>query len=126
MLCNSKRTFSLPFSFTLLEMLDVFFFLHFLIYVRGTGPSARSNHVAALYDDKTLLIFGGTSKSRTLNDLYSLDFETVCKYAFHYKVNQVYNSEHHPNITLIVCRTIFVPWADGVVKNKGTGFPSIT
>lgn len=50
------------------------------LYVdRGPGPSARSNHVAALYDDKLLLIFGGTSKSRTLNDLYSFDFETVCK-----------------------------------------------
>ncbi|KAM7467076.1 hypothetical protein LguiB_014638 [Lonicera macranthoides] len=43
----------------------------------GPGPSARSNHVAALYDDKLLLIFGGTSKSRTLNDLYSFDFETM-------------------------------------------------
>ncbi|XP_065863587.1 acyl-CoA-binding domain-containing protein 6 [Euphorbia lathyris] len=43
----------------------------------GTGPSPRSNHVAALHDDKTLLIFGGSSKSRTLNDLYSLDFETM-------------------------------------------------
>ncbi|XVE65657.1 hypothetical protein DITRI_Ditri08aG0017600 [Diplodiscus trichospermus] len=44
---------------------------------RGTRPSPRSNHVATLYDDKTLFIFGGTSKSRTLNDLYSLDFETM-------------------------------------------------
>jgi hypothetical protein len=35
--------------------------------------------VAALYDDKTLFIFGGASKSKTLNDLYSLDFETVCE-----------------------------------------------
>lgn len=34
--------------------------------------------MAALYDDKTLYIFGGASKSKTLNDLYSLDFETVC------------------------------------------------
>lgn len=34
--------------------------------------------MAALYDDRILLIFGGASKSRTLNDLYSLDFETVC------------------------------------------------
>lgn len=33
--------------------------------------------MAALYDDKTLLIFGGVSKAKTLNDLYSLDFETV-------------------------------------------------
>lgn len=44
---------------------------------RGQAPSPRSNHVATLYDDKLLLVFGGTSKSRTLNDLYSLDFETV-------------------------------------------------
>ncbi|XP_028751548.1 acyl-CoA-binding domain-containing protein 6 isoform X1 [Neltuma alba] len=43
----------------------------------GTGPSPRSNHVAALYDDKILFIFGGASKSRTLNDLCSLDFETM-------------------------------------------------
>jgi len=45
---------------------------------RGTGPSPRSNHVAALYGDKVLLVFGGQGKSRILNDLYSLDFETVC------------------------------------------------
>ncbi|CAL1413296.1 unnamed protein product [Linum trigynum] len=43
----------------------------------GARPSARSNHVAALCDRKTLLIFGGASKSRTLNDLYSLDFESM-------------------------------------------------
>ncbi|OVA12026.1 hypothetical protein BVC80_8993g29 [Macleaya cordata] len=47
------------------------------LHYTGTGPSARSNHVAALYDDKILFIFGGASKSRTLNDLYSLDFETM-------------------------------------------------
>ncbi|KAL6842055.1 hypothetical protein ACP4OV_028034 [Aristida adscensionis] len=44
---------------------------------KGTGPSPRSNHVATLYDDRVLLIFGGHSKSKTLNDLYSLDFETM-------------------------------------------------
>ncbi|KAG1326293.1 putative acyl-CoA-binding domain-containing protein 6 [Cocos nucifera] len=44
---------------------------------RGTGPSPRSNHVAALYDDRILFVFGGQSKSRILNDLYSLDFETM-------------------------------------------------
>ncbi|XP_021751068.1 acyl-CoA-binding domain-containing protein 4-like [Chenopodium quinoa] len=43
----------------------------------GTGPSPRSNHVAALYDDRILYIFGGSSKSKTFNDLYSLDFETM-------------------------------------------------
>uniref|UniRef100_A0ACD5Y8Y5 Uncharacterized protein n=1 Tax=Avena sativa TaxID=4498 RepID=A0ACD5Y8Y5_AVESA len=44
---------------------------------KGSGPSPRSNHVAALYDDRILLIFGGHSKSKTLNDLFSLDFETM-------------------------------------------------
>ncbi|CAD6341382.1 unnamed protein product [Miscanthus lutarioriparius] len=44
---------------------------------KGTGPSPRSNHVATLYDDRILLIFGGHSKSKILNDLYSLDFDTM-------------------------------------------------
>ncbi|KAL1803792.1 hypothetical protein ACET3Z_032439 [Daucus carota] len=44
---------------------------------KGTIPCPRSNHVAALHEDKTLLIFGGATKSRTLNDLFSLDFETM-------------------------------------------------
>ncbi|CAM0949729.1 unnamed protein product [Alopecurus aequalis] len=44
---------------------------------KGSGPSPRSNHVSALYDDRILLIFGGHSKSKTLNDLFSLDFETM-------------------------------------------------
>ncbi|XP_073128158.1 acyl-CoA-binding domain-containing protein 4-like [Henckelia pumila] len=47
------------------------------LHCTGPRPSPRSNHVAALYDDKILLVFGGMSKSRTLNDLYSLDFETM-------------------------------------------------
>ncbi|WOL16461.1 acyl-CoA-binding domain-containing protein 4 [Canna indica] len=47
------------------------------LHYKGTGPCARSNHVAALYEDKLLFIFGGQSKSRILNDLYCLDFETM-------------------------------------------------
>lgn len=47
------------------------------LHCTGAGPSPRSNHVAVLYDDRTLFIFGGSSKSKTLNDLYSLDFETM-------------------------------------------------
>nr|XP_043609213.1 acyl-CoA-binding domain-containing protein 5 [Erigeron canadensis]XP_043609214.1 acyl-CoA-binding domain-containing protein 5 [Erigeron canadensis] len=43
----------------------------------GTVPPSRCNHVATLYDDKLLLVFGGTSKSKSLNDLYSFDFETM-------------------------------------------------
>lgn len=53
--------------------------MYWAVYLidRGPRPSPRANHVAALYDEKMLLVFGGTSKSHTLNDLYSLDFEAV-------------------------------------------------
>ncbi|KAI0512305.1 hypothetical protein KFK09_012944 [Dendrobium nobile] len=47
------------------------------LHYTGAGPSPRSNHVSALYDDRFLFVFGGQSKSRILNDLYSLDFETM-------------------------------------------------
>ncbi|CAN8300524.1 unnamed protein product [Cochlearia groenlandica] len=43
----------------------------------GARPCARSNHVAMLFDDKILFVFGGSGKNKTLNDLYSLDFETM-------------------------------------------------
>jgi hypothetical protein len=60
---------------------DINVSMHLKEYItcRGTAPSPRCNHVASLYDGKILYIFGGASKSRTLNDLYSLDFETVCE-----------------------------------------------
>lgn len=60
-----------------LHMFDLKSLTWLPLHCTGTGPSPRSNHVAALYDDKTLFVFGGTSKSRTLSDLYSLDFETM-------------------------------------------------
>lgn len=98
---------------------------------RGTRPCPRSNHVATLYDDKTLLIFGGASKSKTLNDLYSLDFETVC----------ISNIATSPLADYVVeqcnCFGCFFLLAyngsfvitissDDMVKNKDTGFSSIT
>ncbi|XP_043811122.1 acyl-CoA-binding domain-containing protein 6 isoform X2 [Manihot esculenta] len=60
-----------------LHMFDLKSLTWLPLHCTGTGPSPRSNHVAALFDDKMLLIFGGASKSRTLNDLYFLDFETM-------------------------------------------------
>ncbi|KAI4317627.1 hypothetical protein L6164_025483 [Bauhinia variegata] len=60
-----------------LHMFDLKSMTWLPLHCTGTGPSPRCNHVAALYDDKVLYIFGGESKSRTLNDLYSLDFETM-------------------------------------------------
>ncbi|KAA8548505.1 hypothetical protein F0562_000228 [Nyssa sinensis] len=60
-----------------LHMFDLKSLTWLPLHCTGPGPSPRSNHVAALYEDKMLLIFGGASKSRTLNDLYSLDFETM-------------------------------------------------
>jgi hypothetical protein len=44
---------------------------------RGSGPSPRTRHVATMYDDRYLLVFGGASKSKPLSDLFALDFETV-------------------------------------------------
>ncbi|XP_052478305.1 acyl-CoA-binding domain-containing protein 6 isoform X2 [Gossypium raimondii] len=60
-----------------LHMFDLKSLTWLTLQCTGTRPSPRSNHIATLYDDKTLFVFGGASKSRTLNDLYSLDFETM-------------------------------------------------
>ncbi|PSR92637.1 Acyl-CoA-binding domain-containing protein [Actinidia chinensis var. chinensis] len=61
-----------------LHMFDLKSLTWLPLHCTGPVPSPRYNHVAALYDDKMLLIFGGASKSKkTLNDLYSLDFETM-------------------------------------------------
>ncbi|KAL4642835.1 hypothetical protein ACB092_02G048700 [Castanea dentata] len=60
-----------------LHMFDLKSLTWLPLHYTGTGPSPRSNHVATLYDDKTLFLFGGASKSKTLNDLYSFDFETM-------------------------------------------------
>lgn len=60
-----------------LHMFDLKSLMWLPLQCTGTGPSPRSNHVAAIYNDKILFIFGGASKSRTMNDLYSLDFETM-------------------------------------------------
>ncbi|XP_068662152.1 acyl-CoA-binding domain-containing protein 4-like [Aristolochia californica] len=60
-----------------LHMFDLKSLMWLPLHSTGNGPSPRSNHVAALYEDRVLLIFGGASKSRINNDLYSLDFETM-------------------------------------------------
>ncbi|CAA6654234.1 unnamed protein product [Spirodela intermedia] len=60
-----------------LHMFDLKSMMWLPLHYTGAGPSPRSNHVAALYDDRILLVFGGQSKSKILNDLYSLDFETM-------------------------------------------------
>ncbi|KAI8004659.1 Acyl-CoA-binding domain-containing protein 6 [Camellia lanceoleosa] len=60
-----------------LHMFDLKSLTWLPVHCTGQGPSPRSNHVAALYGDKMLLIFGGASKSKTLNDIFSLDFETM-------------------------------------------------
>ncbi|XP_078440500.1 galactose oxidase/kelch repeat superfamily protein isoform X2 [Wolffia australiana] len=60
-----------------LHMLDLKSMMWLPLHYTGAGPSPRCNHVAALYDDRILFVFGGKSKSKILNDLYSLDFETM-------------------------------------------------
>ncbi|KAH9575737.1 hypothetical protein CY35_01G126600 [Sphagnum magellanicum] len=60
-----------------LHILDLKSLMWLPLHTTGTGPSPRSKHVAAMYDDRFLLIFGGVSKSKPLNDIYALDFETM-------------------------------------------------
>ncbi|CAK9191383.1 unnamed protein product [Sphagnum troendelagicum] len=60
-----------------LHILDLKSLMWLPLHTTGTGPSPRSKHVAAMYDDRFLLIFGGASKSKPLNDIYALDFETM-------------------------------------------------
>ncbi|XP_057752402.1 acyl-CoA-binding domain-containing protein 6-like isoform X2 [Arachis stenosperma] len=60
-----------------LHMFDLKSLTWLPLHYTGAAPCPRFNHVASLHDDKILYIFGGSSKSRTLNDLYSLNFETM-------------------------------------------------
>ncbi|XP_058764916.1 acyl-CoA-binding domain-containing protein 6-like [Vicia villosa] len=60
-----------------LHMFDLKSLTWLPLHCTGTAPSPRCNHVTSLYNGKILFVFGGVSKSRTLNDLYSLDFETM-------------------------------------------------
>ncbi|KAK6117318.1 hypothetical protein DH2020_048909 [Rehmannia glutinosa] len=64
-----------------LHMFDLKSLTWLPLHCTGPRPSPRSNHIAALYNDKMLFVFGGASKSKTLNDLYSLDFEAVCEHS---------------------------------------------
>lgn len=60
-----------------LHILDLKSLMWLPLHTLGTGPSPRTKHCAAMYDDRFLLIFGGTSKSKPLGDLCALDFETM-------------------------------------------------
>jgi len=60
-----------------LHMFDLKSLMWIRLQTTGAGPSPRSKHVAAIYNDRFLLIFGGASKRKALNDLFSLDFETM-------------------------------------------------
>lgn len=60
-----------------LHMFDLKSLTWLPLHCTGARPSPRSNHTAALYNDKMLFVFGGAAKSKTLNDLYSLDFESM-------------------------------------------------
>ncbi|KAL3626125.1 hypothetical protein CASFOL_029674 [Castilleja foliolosa] len=60
-----------------LHMFDLKSLTWLPLHCTGPRPSPRSNHSAALYNDKMLFVFGGASKKKTLNDLYSLDFEAM-------------------------------------------------
>lgn len=51
--------------------------LHIFIVRRGTPPSPRSGHSAAVHAERYLLIFGGGSHATFFNDLHVLDIQTV-------------------------------------------------
>eukprot|EP00249_Psilotum_nudum_P002665 c15789_g2_i1 orf=215-2338(-) len=60
-----------------LYMLDLNSLMWLPLQATGSVPCPRSKHVAAMHGNQFLLVFGGASKSRALNDLYALDFETM-------------------------------------------------
>ncbi|XP_024379765.1 uncharacterized protein [Physcomitrium patens] len=60
-----------------LHILDLKSLMWLPLNTVSTGPSPRSKHCATMYDDRFLLIFGGSSKSKYLDDVCALDFETV-------------------------------------------------
>lgn len=60
-----------------LYMFDLKSLMWIHLQTTGAEPSPRSKHIAAIYNDRFLLIFGGASKRKALNDLFSLDFETM-------------------------------------------------
>ncbi|MCO5562376.1 hypothetical protein L7F22_016003 [Adiantum nelumboides] len=60
-----------------LHMFDLKSSMWLPLLAMGSVPCPRSKHVAAIYDDRLLLVFSGVSKSKYLNDLYALDFEAM-------------------------------------------------
>ncbi|EFJ21456.1 hypothetical protein SELMODRAFT_417505 [Selaginella moellendorffii] len=60
-----------------LHVLDLKSLIWLPLLTSGKGPSPRARHVAGMYDDRYLLVFGGSTKTKVSNDLYALDFETM-------------------------------------------------
>ncbi|KAH7388267.1 hypothetical protein KP509_16G066900 [Ceratopteris richardii] len=60
-----------------LHMFDLKSSMWLPLLAMGSVPSPRSKHVAAIYDERLLLVFGGQTKNKSLNDLYALDFEAM-------------------------------------------------
>lgn len=49
---------------------------------RGSPPTPRSDHAAAVHAERYLLIFGGGSHATCFDDLHVLDLQTVCQASF--------------------------------------------
>ncbi|KAL2609445.1 hypothetical protein R1flu_028018 [Riccia fluitans] len=60
-----------------LHILDLKSLMWLPLHTSGNGPSPRTRHIAEMYDDRFLLIFGGATRSRISNDIFALDFETM-------------------------------------------------
>ncbi|KAL3699278.1 hypothetical protein R1sor_017300 [Riccia sorocarpa] len=60
-----------------LHILDLKSLMWLPLHTSGNGPSPRTRHIAEMYDDRFLLIFGGATRSKISNDIFALDFETM-------------------------------------------------
>ncbi|BBN19454.1 hypothetical protein MPTK1_8g10800 [Marchantia polymorpha subsp. ruderalis] len=60
-----------------LHILDLKSLMWLPLHTSGNGPSPRTKHIAEMYDDRFLLIFGGVTRSKISNDIFALDFDTM-------------------------------------------------
>jgi len=60
-------------------MKDQKFKVNVLSTCRGSPPTPRSDHAAAVHAERYLLIFGGGSHATCFDDLHVLDLQTVCQ-----------------------------------------------
>ncbi|CAM6085031.1 unnamed protein product [Calypogeia fissa] len=60
-----------------LHILDLKSLMWLPLHPSGKGPSPRARHVAEMYDDRFLVVFGGETRSKISSDIYALDFDNM-------------------------------------------------